>query len=725
MPVARVALPVASAGTFDYWAPEGLDVTRGSVVRVALGARKLVGVVTEIVATSEYPRDKLQPLRDVIDVAKIADDVLELARFVASYYHAPIGLALALAVPPLASDSARRRGFAGALALTPAGRAELPDLVQRAPVARALFERLRDLHRIDAADFAALAAHHKRTLRGWRERGYIEAEARAPAGTVAARALNAAQAAAVTVVASAQRTFAAFLLYGVTGSGKTDVYLAVAERVIAAGGQVLLLVPEINLTPQLTRRIVDTLPGVRIVTLHSGLAAGERLAHWRAASSGEAQLVVGTRLAVFAPLPALQLVIVDEEHDASYKQQDNVRYHARDAAVWRAHRRAVPVVLGSATPSLESWLHAREGRYRRLDLPRRADPRAALPRVRLVASRVAHAQEGIGEPLRDAIAARLAAGLQCLVFVNRRGYAPSLICASCRWEAQCPRCSARLTTHRTPPSLRCHHCGHAERVPPACPACGNVDLMPIGHGTQRLERVLAEAFPGARVARVDRDTTRAKGSFAAVREQVEDNTLDILVGTQMLAKGHDFPRLTLVGVLGADNALYSADFRATERLAALLMQVAGRAGRAGIPGEVVVQTDFPEHPVYAALPAHDYERLATVLLAERRAAQLPPFVHAALLAADAHRRADVDAFLEAAHAAGSALASRGHADVQLFSPVPALLARRAGFERGQLVVQSAHRSSLQRFLAAWREELEAVPGRRVRWSLDVDPAGFG
>jgi primosomal protein N' (replication factor Y) len=423
-------------------------------------------------------------------------------------------------------------------------------------------------------------------------------------------------------------------------------------------------------------------------------------------------------------MPLLGLVVVDEEHDSSYKQQDNVRYHARDVAIWRAHRRNVPVVLGSATPSLETWLAAREGRYRRLDLARRADTRAQLPVVHFAPHRAAAVHDGIGDTLRAAIAERLPRGEQSLVFVNRRGFAPSLVCAACKWESECPRCSARLTVHRAPPSLRCHHCGHEERLPRACPSCGNVDLVPLGLGTQRLERALAAAFPRARIARVDRDSTRGRHAFASVRDQVEANTLDVLVGTQMLAKGHDFPRLTLVGILGGDNALYSADFRATERGGALLVRGAGGAGRAGAPGEVVVQTDFPEHPVYTALLSHDYGQFADSLLDEREAAGLPPSTHAALLSAEAHQRDDVDDFMRAAHELGIELRTL-HDDVEVFSPVAALLARRAGYERSQLVVQSARRAALQRFLPAWRERIEALPGRRTRWSIDVDPAGFG
>jgi primosomal protein N' (replication factor Y) len=726
VPIARVALPVAADTTFDYWAPDGLRIARGSVVRVHLGPRKLAGVVMDVVAASAIAPEKLQTISAVEALSPVPDDVLEMAAFVAGYYQEPLGMAAALAVPPLGAGTAGRRPADSALMLNDAARDALWKTLSRSPVGRALFEQLSGAPGgLPAATIAALPANARRILRTWRERVFVVAVAPG-ASAVAAPTVefNADQRHAAAAILAARGTFAPFVLFGVTGSGKTDVYLDVAAQLIAAGGQVLLLVPEINLTPQLEQRVRAALPGATISLLHSGLPDGERRLHWRAAASGEANLVLGTRLALFAPLPSLSLIIVDEEHDASYKQQDNVRYHARDVAVWRAHRRGVPVVLGSATPSLESWLHAGQGRYRRLDLPRRADPRARMPEVRFAGNRPARALEGVGEMLREGLTTRLARGEQSLVFVNRRGFAPSLLCAACGWEADCPRCSARLTMHRTPAALRCHHCGHDERLPHACPECGNVDLLPLGFGTQRLERVLAEAFPAARIARIDRDSTRSRGAFASMRDQMAANELDILIGTQMLAKGHDFPRLTLVGVLGADNALYSADFRATERLAALLMQVAGRAGRAGLPGQVIIQTDFPDHPVYSAIRAHDYERLAEDLLAERRDAQLPPYTHVALLAAEAHSRADVDEFLRAAHAAGVTLAGKDAAEVEIFPPVPALLARRAGFERGQIVVQGARRAALQRFLPAWREAIVRQPGRRVRWALDVDPAGF-
>ena len=536
--------------------------------------------------------------------------------------------------------------------------------------------------------------------------------------------LNEDQRRALAAIPLAQRKFAPVLLQGVTGSGKTEVYLAAAAEVIASGGQVLILVPEINLTPQFLQRIAGALPARKAVMLHSRVSASERLRHWKAAAAGEIDVVLGTRLAVFTPLPRLALIVVDEEHDPSFKQQDGVRYHGRDVAVWRARQRGIPIVLGSATPSLETLFQAQRGRYDRLRLPRRALAPHGEPRVVFVPNRDAAAIEGMSAALLSAIELRLGRGEQALVFINRRGYAPSLLCGSCGWQAGCPRCSARLVVHRDARVLRCHHCGHAERLPVACPECGNVDLLPMGHGTQRLERALAAKFPGARIARIDRDSTRKKGAFASVRDRVHEGALDILVGTQMLAKGHDFPRLTLVGVLGADNALYSADFRATERLAALLFQVSGRAGRRDLPGEVIVQTDFPTHPLAVALARHDYDSLAEVLLAERRATMLPPFAHLALLVAEATRRDAVDAFLAAASDAGRRVALEQAIEVEVFAPVPAALPRRAGLERAQVLAQAADRRAMQRFLPHWRRAIDSLPGRRVRFALDVDPLGF-
>ena len=661
MAIARIALPVAAWHLFDYWIPDGLQVAQGDVVRVRLAGRLQCGVVTGIESTSDF-LDRVQPIESLAGVARLPAEIMELAEFAGAYYQAPPGMAFALVTPPLVRARASNRE---AIAASPAT--------------------------------AELRPRH---------------------------ALNPPQRAAVDAIVAAHRSFAPMLLHGITGSGKTDVYLAAAAHFVAQGEQVLILVPEINLTPQFEQHVAAALPGVATATLHSRLAAGARRKHWDAAANGTARIVLSTRLGVFAPLPQLALIVVDEEHDDSYKQQDGVRYHARDLAVWRARKRSVPIVLGSATPSLETWARAKASRYRTLALPQRADTRAKLPEIRFAPVRGQETRDGLSRELRDALAARLAAGEQSLLFINRRGFAPSLKCAACAWESECPRCSARLVVHRAPERLRCHHCGHVERPPRACPECGNVDLLPVGFGTQRLEQTIRALYPTARVARVDRDTTRAKDAFANVRQRVEDRELDILVGTQMLAKGHDFPRLTLVGVLGADNALYSADFRATERLAALLMQVAGRAGRAELAGTVIVQTDFPDHPVYRALATHDYDRFAEELLRERDAAQLPPASHVALLVAEAHARADVDRFLD--DAVDRARAVQGSADVvEVFPPVPPTMARRAGFERGQVLVQSLRRAALHAFLPQWRDAVAASPANtRVRWALDVDPAAF-
>ena len=549
-------------------------------------------------------------------------------------------------------------------------------------------------------ELRALPAHLRGALRRWLAAGWIAPAADAEPGAAQGHALNPEQAHAAAAIIAAAGRFEPFLLQGITGSGKTAVYLAAAAAVVAAGAQVLLLVPEINLTPQFERRVVAALPGRRVVTLHSGLAAGLRRRHWQEAATGAADVVLGTRLAGFAPLPRLGLVVVDEEHDPSYKQQDLVRYHGRDVAVWRARLRRVPVVLGSATPALETLQHAAAGRYTRLVLAQRAVPAARLPALVLADDRAGANRDGLGEPLVAAIDRRLGQGEQSLVFVNRRGFAPSLLCASCGWQAGCPRAARGSSSTRMPGSCAATTAATGRGCRAACPDCGNVDLLPLGHGTQRLEAALVARFPAARIARIDRDSTRREGAFAAIREQVHAGEVDIMVGTQMLAKGHDFPRLTLVGVLGADNALVSADFRATERLGALLFQVAGRAGRAGLPGEVIVQTRFPEHPLFQALARHDFDGYAAALLDERRAAGLPPFSRLALLAAEAPDRATVDRFLAAAQQRGIAIRHELGLDVEVFPPVPAALARRAGQERGQVLVRSDERAALQRFLAA-------------------------
>ncbi|QHE94484.1 primosomal protein N' [Pandoraea fibrosis] len=521
---------------------------------------------------------------------------------------------------------------------------------------------------------------------------------------------------------------APFLLYGVTGSGKTEVYLrAVAEALRQPDAQVLVLVPEINLTPQLEGVFRKRFPDETLVTLHSALAEGERARHWLAAHRGEARIVLGTRLAVMASLPHLRLIVVDEEHDPSYKQQEGLRYSARDLAIWRANRLRIPVVLGSATPSLDSWRRAEQGRYVRLAMPERATPDAVLPRVSLIDMEIERKRqravhEGLSQPLLAAIRARFEAGEQSLLFLNRRGYAPVLNCDACGWISDCRRCSAHMVLHKPERRLRCHHCGAESRIPHACPDCGNQDLAPLGRGTQRIEEALAEHFPDARLARIDADSTRRKGSAQALFAQVHAGEVDILIGTQMVAKGHDFRNVTLVGVVNADSALFSHDFRAAERLFAQLMQVAGRAGRAARadgPGDVLIQTRYASHPLFASLMRHDYAGFAAQQLEERRVALLPPYTHQALLRAEARRLDDAMTFLKQAREI-AATPALNDPRISLWDPVPMTMVRIAGTDRAQLVVESPHRGALQRFLTHWMGELRALKAP-VRWHLEVDP----
>ena len=683
------------------------------------------GVVTEVLEVSDVVPERLHPVEELHDgIPGLPEDLMQMAQFTSAYYHEPIGLCYALMMPPVGRDTARVGSPLTRYRMSAAGIAANHGKASRGTSQRAALYAL--LERDEGAalgEIRLLGASASRMLSAWRRSGWI-AEGDAVGAAVTSHALNAAQQAAVDASVTDPIVFLPSLLQGVTGSGKTEVYLAAAARVISAGRQALLLVPEINLTPQLEERIAATLPGVRVGVLHSRMTASARRRHWRAAADGDAQLVVGTRLAVFTPLPRLGLIVVDEEHDVSYKQQDGVHYHARDVAVYRARLRNVPVILGSATPSLESYEQARRGRYGWLKLASRATTHLALPQVRCVPTRAPGTVEGISQPLEEAIAERLERGEQSLLFINRRGFAPSLLCSSCGWKAMCPRCDARLVVHRDAVQLRCHHCGYASAMPSACPDCGNKDLLPLGFGTQRLEQALAARFPSARTLRIDRDSTQRKGSFAAMREAIADSRVDILVGTQMLAKGHDFPRLTLVGVLGADNALYSADFRATERLFAVLEQVAGRAGRGERAGEVIVQTDFPGHAVYMALLDHDFDRFASSLLDERKMLGLPPFAFLALLTAEAKARDVVMAFLDKAVALAQASVTKQSPGCEVHPPVPAGLARRAGLERAQVLVQSSSRRVLQQFLQRWREDVENIGERRVRWAIDVDPVSF-
>jgi len=718
--VARVAIAVPIPQLFDY-ACENLSRSDiGRCVRVPFGRGEKNGLIVEVVPAGQAGHDALKPVLHVQrDVPPLPADWLALVSFVARYYHEPLGEVVALALPPglRRSDAVESAAADPFVTVTEAGRAVLGQ-PSRASRARALTEAL-----------AAAGAQRRSVVRAWpggaaladaMRRGWIAAGAadRPPHESAGAPAPTEDQQAAVERVAEGFGRFACWLLQGVTGSGKTEVYLRLAERALAQGRQVLMLVPEIALTPQLEARVASRFPFANVVSLHSALSDGARSRGFVQALDGAADIVLGTRLAVFTPLPRLGLIVLDEEHDASYKQQEGVRYSARDVAVWRAQERGVPIVLGSATPSLESWQHARQGRYRHLRLDARAVS-AALPRVRVVDTRHVRLDEGISPALREALAARIERGEQALVFLNRRGYAPVLTCTACGWVSGCPHCSARLVVHLADRRMRCHHCGTEGPIPPHCPSCGNVDIHPFGRGTQRVEARLAELFPSARVLRLDRDAARTRPQWETLLARIANGEADILVGTQMMAKGHDFPKLTLVGVIGADASLHAADFRAPERLFQQLMQVGGRAGRAHLPGEVLIQTEFPEHPLYRHLARHDFDGFAARELDERRMACFPPFSHQVMLRADAPELEQALAFLAAAREAALARSGEG---VRVFDAVPMRMTRLARRERAQLLVEADRRGELQAFVAAWLQDVRGLRApRTVRWQIDVDP----
>jgi primosomal protein N' (replication factor Y) len=727
MKIIRVGLDVPVDQLFDYRSVDAQSNDMGRRVLVPFGKKEKVGVILEIVETSSVPHHQLRAaLRILRDELPLTADDLRLLQFASAYYHHPRGAVIINSLPVRLRRMVSSRLKPACYALTAAGEAaDLNDLPARASVQRRLLTLFKMQRVLDSAAIRAVATSAPAALRQLLALSWVEPQDSAlpPAtDTLTAAAdgppLTTAQNEAVRSICSSLDSFSAFLLLGITGSGKTEVYLRVIDAVLHAGRQALLLVPEIALTPQLEAMVRDRFPGVPLSTLHSGLNENERLAHWLAVQSGYARIVLGTRLAVFAPLPQLGLIVVDEEHDASYKQMDGLRYSARDLAVVRAQQRAVPVILGSATPALETFYNAETGRYRLLQLQQRIN--AAPPRIDCISTRDQKPADGLTPRLLAAVAERLARGEQSLVFINRRGYAPVLMCHACGWLSNCHRCSAQLVLHLRDRQLRCHHCGHQAPVPVNCPQCGNPELAPLGQGTQRVEATLVQRFPKARILRIDRDSTRGRHAWGGMRRQIHAREVDILVGTQILAKGHDFPHLSLVGVLNADSLLYSADFRAPERLYALLSQVSGRAGRADIQGEVLIQTDFPQHPLYTALRSQDYARFARSLLTERRQAGFPPFVYQALLRAEAPKLEAALAFLESAAQAGKALSPH----ITIYDPVPAGMVRLAGRERAQLLVQSDSRSEMQNFLSAWQDKLAERPSRRARWSLDVDPLAF-
>ncbi|MBN8712622.1 MAG: primosomal protein N' [Xanthomonadales bacterium] len=718
--VLHVALPVPLPHVFDYLPPAHGEARVGSRVVVPFGRGQQVGIVVAIDGDSEVAGSRLKPALALPDDAPLLDaELMRTLAWAADYWLAAPGEAYATALPQalrstrslpalgteywkLSADGhqalqagIRRGGSAALLTALAGGGLSAAELSLRLPGWRAAARRLAGAGLLERSE--QLPDH-------------------TPATASAAPALNAEQRQAVAAVGASLGHYQPFLLDGVTGSGKTEVYLALIQQVLARGQQTLLLVPEIGLAPQALLRLRERL-GVAVEVLHSNLAEGERARAWLRAGNGSARVILGTRSAVFTPLPKAGLIIVDEEHDSAFKQQDGFRYHARDLALVRARALGVPVVLGSGTPSLESLANAAAGRYRLLHL--RARPGAArAPQVDVVDMRAQRLEHGMSPALLGAVADTLARGEQALVFRNRRGYAPVLLCHQCGWHAECARCERPLTLHARTRRLVCHHCGLQRAVPATCPACGAPGLSAHGQGTERLEEALLARFPGVPIRRVDRETMQRRDAFAELLASLREDEAAVLVGTQMLAKGHDLPNLTLVAIVGVDEGLFSVDFRAGERLAQLVVQVAGRAGRARKPGRVILQTHQPEHPLLRGLLAHGYAATARELLAERQAVALPPYGHQALLRAEAARREAVDAFLAAACAA----LPPELGTVQVAGPMPAPMPVRAGRQRGQLLLEAPRRASLHAILRPWWLTLHALPeARQVRWSVDVDP----
>jgi primosomal protein N' (replication factor Y) len=726
--ILNVAVSVPLSRLFDYLpARSGPAAGTGSRVLVPFGRRRQVGIVMGEAAGSEFPAAKIRACIETLDEAPLlSDDDLWLIRFTSDYYHHPIGEVVAAALPALLRQGKPLYPLQTFVAITDAGTsADVETLAKRAPKQAELIEHLADAggNGIDEDTLTEQLPNWRRAAKGLFEKGYAtrfdarpeEPESLALNEVRPGPDLNPDQQQALDRIRETSG-FGAWLLDGVTGSGKTEVYLHLIRDVIDAGQQVRVLVPEIGLTPQLVNRLATRL-GIAPAVIHSGLSDTARLQAWRSARSGAAKLLVGTRSAVFTPMPNIGLVVIDEEHDHSFKQQEGLRYSARDLAIARAKRNDIPVVLGSATPTLEMLQHCRLGNFTRLKLPVRAGG-AKPPDMRLLDLVRAPADDGLSAPLLQAIGGHLQDDGQALIFLNRRGFAPTLICAGCGHVAECSRCDSRMTVHARAGALRCHHCGASRSLDEHCEKCG-ADVRPLGEGTERLEDALRVHFPDRRIERIDSDSMQRRGAIGEALELAAQGQADILVGTQMLSKGHHFPKLTLVGVVNADQGLFGTDFRSAERMAQSIIQVAGRAGRESRQGEVLIQTAFPENPFWQCLIEGGYGKIADDALAEREATRWPPFTWLALIRSAAHGRNDAHAFLDVAR---EKILSQEPEYLRVLGPVDAPMARRAGRYRAQLLLQSSDRKSLHAILAALRPTLEDDPAaRKVRWSIDVDP----
>ncbi|MBI5450114.1 MAG: primosomal protein N' [Gammaproteobacteria bacterium] len=725
--ILKVAIPTPLSRAFDYLPPGGGGDTAplqpGMRLAVPFGRGKAIGLLLAITAASEVPAQRLKRVHDVIDEQPVLPaELLQLLIWAAEYYHHPIGQVVASALPVLLRDG-RPLPQHTYWSLTASGAQVVAASLTRAPRQAATLGILARHPDGASADELAGISGWRATMRTLQHKGWVQCTQNThlpqsvPALNEPPAVLSAEQQHCVHQVLAAAGRYQTFLLEGITGSGKTEVYLELIAATLRQGRQTLVLVPEIGLTPQLVTRICRRFT-TGIAVLHSGRNDSERLADWQAAASGSARIIIGTRSALFTPLPQAGLIILDEEHDPSFKQQDGFRYHARDLAIIRARELAIPVLLGSATPSLESLHNALQQRYVHLTLGRRHGV-ATLPQLQLLDLRRQPMEGPLSRTLLDAIGLRLQRDEQVLLFLNRRGYAPVLICHGCGWLARCERCDARMIHHRARQQLRCHHCDAQRPVPEQCPACGDGELRSVGFGTQRLEETLQQRFPDCEIIRIDRDSTRRKDSLQQIYQQIRAGRRQILIGTQMLAKGHDLPQVTLVGVLDADQGLFGVDFRASERMGQLITQVAGRAGRADKPGTVLIQTHHPEHPLLQRLINHDYHAYAMELLAERQQAGLPPYSHLALLRAEATHRDAPLTLLDGLHAMLDATRPAG---LQLLGPVSAVMERRAGHYRAILLLQAAQRRSLHQAVELCLQHLATLPlARRVRWVLDIDP----
>ena len=714
----RIAVNVPlSDGLLTYSHSEPLPL--GTRVLVPFRNKTVVGIVWEKDIAPDMDTARILSVQMAfVEEKPLPQSWRDLLAFTSRYYHYPTGQAVFAALPQGLKETRAVEMPQPPLfyALNEAGRAQMPPPARFNKKA-ALWDALLSGGMTMAA-LKQVNAQAAKLIEDWAEQGWIETTEAAKSVLRSSEfQLNADQQKASDEIQTAFGKFQPFLLYGITGSGKTEVYFDAMAKVLAQGRQVLFLLPEINLTPQLLKRVENRFADVPTAVLHSQMAAGKRTQDYLRAMLGQAKLVIGTRLAVFTPLPDVGLIVVDEEHDGSFKQDNELRYHARDLAVWRAKQSGCPIVLGSATPSLESWHKAQSGAYRLLQLTERAHASAQLPQVEILNVGRLKLDNGFSPQALQLLKQNFEAGGMSLVYLNRRGFAPALFCSDCGHTFGCPNCSAKMVLHQRARQLRCHHCDHREPIPFKCPDCGNQDLTAVGHGTQRVEETLRAFLPKAAVVRVDRDSTAHKNDWADLYRRIADNEIDILVGTQMLAKGHDFARLNLVIVLNADGSLYSADFRAPERLFAELMQVSGRAGRADKPGKVLIQTQLPEHPVFAAVKAQDYAVFAENELNERQMFAMPPFGFQTAVRADAPRVADAMEFLNAAK---ETLAPLLPESVSQFGAAPMLMVRLAERERAQIFLESTSRQDLHRAVSLWVQVLQQNRDGKIRWSVDVD-----